>query len=234
MNAETRAERRAARRTFRRENPLSRLIFGLVLLTVGTLFWLDQIGKIDASEYLHLWPLLLVAIGLSSLVQGRWASGAIWMLIGAAFLLPDSGWETVRYALSLWPLVISLGGLTLVMQAVRSFREPNWFDAMAVMAGNVSSATGSGSAIAVMGGCEIAFRDSKAITGDIHLDVLAFWGGIDVTVPAGWQVVDNVAEIFGAFEDKTAPPRENAPRLIVRGSAIMGGVEVKSLAETAA
>ena len=97
-----------------------------------------------------------------------------------------------------------------------------------------SNASASGSAVAVMGGCQIDFRQSKLTTGDVHLDVLAFWGGIDVRVPAGWQVVDQVAEIFGGFEDKTVPPRDDAPRLIVRGSAIMGGIEVKSASEAAA
>jgi len=34
--------------------------------------------------------------------------------------------------------------------------------------------------------------------------------------------------IFGAVEDKTASPKESGKKIIIRGSVIMGAIEVKN------
>ena len=33
---------------------------------------------------------------------------------------------------------------------------------------------------------------------------------------------------MGGFEDKTRPPKDTTKRLIIKGTAIMGGVEIKN------
>jgi hypothetical protein len=79
-----------------------------------------------------------------------------------------------------------------------------------------------------MGGVVIDLRSAKLAEDRASIDVFAMWGGIDLVVPEGWRVVSEVTPIMGGFEDNTAPPAEtNAPTLVVRGLAIMGGVEVK-------
>jgi hypothetical protein len=51
---------------------------------------------------------------------------------------------------------------------------------------------------------------------------------VEILAPREWSVVLQGTPVLGGFEDKTAPPRESGPRLIVRGVAIMGGVEIKN------
>jgi len=66
------------------------------------------------------------------------------------------------------------------------------------------------------------------VTSPATLDVVAFWGGIDLKVPAEWSVEGRVMPFMGGFVQKT-PPRvesDEAPRLIVRGYAVMGGVVI--------
>ena len=59
------------------------------------------------------------------------------------------------------------------------------------------------------------------------IDTFALWGGIDIKVPPDWSVVLQGLPLMGGFEDKTAkPPEGGRKRLLVRGLAIMGGVEV--------
>lgn len=56
-------------------------------------------------------------------------------------------------------------------------------------------------------------------------------GGYDVMVPATWKVVLNVDAFLGAAEDKrrgSGPTAEGQPALEIRGSVIMGSIEVKS------
>src|SRR5260370_2413217 len=97
------------------------------------------------------------------------------------------------------------------------------------MAGNNphigSQSSRRGEAVAVMGGCEIDLTAAK-IVDEAVIDVLAFWGGIEIRGPRGWQVVAHVAPILGGYEDKTQGAPQNAPRLSILGSAVPGGTEV--------
>jgi hypothetical protein len=213
-------------------DPWTRLVVGIVILTAGLIFWLDQIDRIDARDFARWWPLALIAIGLSHLPRRRWLAAAVWSGLGIAFLVESSGWGVIRTIIAIWPLLITAGGVTLIAHALRAPRNGGAFRAAAVMAGNnrtIGSAEFSGGqAVAVMAGCEIDLTRAQLKGNEATIDVLAFWGGIDIRVPAGWQVVSHVTEILGAVEDKTAPAGENAPRLVLRGSAIMGGVEVRN------
>jgi hypothetical protein len=222
-----------------RETPWQRLVFGLSILAAGTLFWLDRIGTIHAHDYIVWWPVALLAMGLAHLLEGRWVGGAIWLFIGAYFFLPLVGIGRVHLwqIIGLWPLLISVGGVTLMLQALRrAGRDPS-FRAVAVMGGNnrtVGSQTfQSGEAVAVMGGCEIDLSAAR-IENEAVIDVLAFWGGIELRVPRGWRVKGRVATILGGFSDTTEPAPEGAPQLVVRGSVIMGGIEVRNARETTA
>jgi hypothetical protein len=221
-----------------RDNPWSRLVTGLVILAAGVIFWLDQIDRIDAQDYLEWWPLALIAIGLANLAGRAWAGGLVWILLGLFFMLPMMGYDrpSVWLLIGAWPLLISVAGVTLIIQALRP-RPPNpsggpGFRAVAVMAGNVRRIvmpTTGGEAVAVMGGCEIEISPEALVGNEMVIDVLTFWGGITIRIPYGWRLVNQVAPILGGLEDKTAGAPESAPRVVVRGSAIMAGVEVRNL-----
>ena len=220
-------------RRVRRESPYVRAATGSIILTAGVVFWLDHLGRLDARDVLSWWPVALIVIGLSHLLARQWVAAAFWLVFGTFFLLPELGYDISPWRIiALWPLLISVAGVTLILQALRSGPRGTGFHATAVMAGNNlrlgSREIAGGDAVAVMGGCNIDLSSVQAAGGEIVIDVLAFWGGIEIRVPAGWNVVGQVAQIFGGFEDKTAPGDPTAPRLVVRGSAIMGGVEVKT------
>jgi hypothetical protein len=223
-----------------RNNRWTSLVTGVAILACGVVLWLDQTGRADAGELLRWWPVALVAMGLAHLPQRQWVGAAIWGGLGVWFLLRTLGYEAIplRHILGLWPLLISYAGATVIMQALRPATPgAASMHTVAVMGGNVrrigAQEFGGGDAVAVMGGCEIDFSSAR-LTGEATLDVMAFWGGIEVRVPAGWEVVGRVAPILGGYADKTAPAPDGAPRLIIRGSAIMGGVDVSNCKERAA
>jgi hypothetical protein len=86
-----------------------------------------------------------------------------------------------------------------------------------------------GRAMAVMGGCEIDLRRASMPEGqEVMVDVFVMWGGIEIKVPEDWVVVNHGTAILGGFENKTRPLPGAAKRLVVTGTAIMGGVEVKN------
>jgi hypothetical protein len=221
----------------RRGGRWERLVFGTVVLGAGVLFWLDQMERINARDYLRWWPLAALAMGAAHLLDRKWFGAAIWIVTGAYFSLPLLGLAQVPFwrIIGLWPLLISFGGITLMQQALRRRAVGSEVHAVAVMSGNNrgvgSQRFAGGDVVAVMGGCEIDLTSAQ-IVGEAVLDVLAFWGGVEIRVPRGWKVVGHVIPILGGYEDKTASAPENAPRLIVRGSAIMGGIEVRNPRET--
>ena len=218
----------------RNDNPWVGFAFGLFLLAAGTIFWLDRIDRIEARDYFVWWPVGLILIGLAHVPRRQWAGAAVWLILGFVFLAPTLGfgeWNLWRL-LGIWPLMISAAGITLLMQGLKP-QLPNSFHALAVMGGNVRTLGAqdfvSGDVVAVMGGCEVDLAYARLRQGEGTLDVLAFWGGVEVRVPAGWQVENRIAAILGGVEDRTTPPADpNAPRLILRGSVIMGGLEVKN------
>ncbi|HEV7484185.1 MAG TPA: DUF5668 domain-containing protein [Thermoanaerobaculia bacterium] len=225
------------RRRNRGDNPWARLVWGCAFLAAGIIGWLDHTGQLNASDYFQWWPLILIAMGLAHLPQRQWISAAVLGGLGILFLpeLPFLPHLRLSMILGVWPLLISAGGVTLIRQALgptaKDARRDNSFHSVAVMGGVgrgvASSDFAGGDVVAVMGGCEINLAAAK-ITSEAVIDVLAFWGGIEIHVPRGWRIENQVLAILGGVVDKTdgnAPA--GAPTLILRGSAIMGGVEIR-------
>ena len=61
-----------------------------------------------------------------------------------------------------------------------------------------------------MGGVDLDLRKARMGPSPAVLDVVAFWGGIELKVPAGWNVEGQVMPILGGFEDKTQPLVESS------------------------
>lgn len=221
-----------------RKNPWSTFVWGTLILAAGLILWLDRLGRLEARDWFEWWPVALFAGALAELGRRRWIGALIWAGLGTYFLMDKLGYEVprLREVIGLWPLLISAAGLTLIVHTLRAGGDPSRFRAFAVMAGNQvsvgSEAFRGGQAVAVMGGCEIDLDSARTVSGDATIDVLAFWGGIEIRVPRGWRVVDRVAPILGGFEDRTGGALPDGPRLVVRGTAIMGGVEVKNQKES--
>jgi hypothetical protein len=52
---------------------------------------------------------------------------------------------------------------------------------------------------------------------------------VEIRVPRDWNVKVEGTPIFGSLENKCVGPESvNAPQLLIKGSAIFGGVEVKN------
>jgi hypothetical protein len=58
---------------------------------------------------------------------------------------------------------------------------------------------------------------------------MVMMGGLEIMVPQNWHVTTDVTPILSGVEDRRRPVPAGAdiPNLIVRGSIIMGGIELK-------
>jgi hypothetical protein len=67
------------------------------------------------------------------------------------------------------------------------------------------------------------------------LDIFACMGGVELRVPNNWYVIFKAIPILGGMDNSTSPAGDNQnstdkkkKSLIVKGMAIMGGIEVKN------
>jgi class 3 adenylate cyclase len=85
-------------------------------------------------------------------------------------------------------------------------------------------------AVAVMGGCELDFRQAQIEAAEVRVTAVAVMGGIDIIVPEGIAVELTGFPIMGGKGLKVAevPILPGSPVITVRAFPIMGGVGVRS------
>jgi hypothetical protein len=92
---------------------------------------------------------------------------------------------------------------------------------------NTSQAFRGGEATAFLGGIELDLRECRMADTQARIEVFACMGGISMRIPRDWTVQSEVAAILGGFHDQSIPPVDgNARVLVIRGQAVMGGIEV--------
>jgi len=219
---------------------ISRVFFGLVVVAIGVLFTLDNLGVVAAREVLRFWPVIFIAIGATSLSDagrtGRHVSGLIWIFVGVWLLLHE--FHYVRFQpWDLWPLLLVFIGVSILWRALapspaRGADEASVVRALAVMSGVhrkiMSRDFKGGDATAVMGGCKLDFRSAAIGAQPAALDVFAFWGGVEIVVPETWAVDVRAMPVLGGVDNRTRAPSDATQHLVVTGTIVMGGVEVKN------
>ena len=218
------------------------LVLGLLIVIVGGLFTLENMGIAYAEDYLRYWPAGLIAIGLVKLWQARSGLGGGLggaLFVGAGALLLLDSLNIARISVNeLWPILLVAFGASMIWRGLHGSPRLSSVDTAATVSGmailggfkrgNNSRAFKGGDLTAIMGGCEIDLRQA-AIDGEAAIEVFAMWGGIEIRVPEDWTVISRVVPLLGGVEDKThPPPGASTHRLVLRGFAIMGGIEVKN------
>ncbi|WP_370592670.1 DUF1707 domain-containing protein [Streptomyces sp. NBRC 109706] len=85
-------------------------------------------------------------------------------------------------------------------------------------------------AVAVCGGVDLDFTEAIFDQQHVVLNVVAFWGGVDIKVPENVTLRSGGSGIMGGFEvHETESPDPRAPVITVQGVAIMGGLEAKAV-----
>lgn len=221
-------------------------ILGLLIVILGVMFTLDNLEIIDARDFLRYWPVLLIIYGLAKILQPETRSSRFWGIViafvGAALFVDKLDIFYFRLW-DFWPLLLVALGVTMILRARARGTSTglmtneqvedrgNFVNAAAFLGGtrrNVfTSDFRGGELTAVMGGCDIDLRNATIATSPAVIDVFAFWGGIEIKVPNTWTVIFEGTPILGGYDDKTfKQTAEENQRLIIRGTIIMGGVEV--------
>ena len=220
-----------------------RILLGLVVIALGSLFLLEAADVLDAGQAISdWWPAVIIAMGVFQLaerVHGVFQP-AVFVVAGTVLLLVTSDviggnvWDYV------WPTAIIVAGLFIISR---------WRGGEAVLAGvtqddvvvasgifggptlaTASQAFRGGSLTAIFGGVQLDLRSAHPAPDGASITATAVFGGVELLVPHGWRIAIKATPIFGGIDDKTEHQPDlgpDAPVLQVDGLAVFGGIEIK-------
>jgi len=188
---------------------------GVFWIVVGLLFLMSNFRVLQIA-FRDIWPVMLIGIGVLLLwrsTMGRRDPETF--TASEPDVRSSSAQSEEREQSGPIPSSNSLLSATAILGGVKRLNNSQDFR--------------GGDATAIMGGCEIDLRPASITPNhEPVLEVFAMWGGIEIRVPPDWTVISKVDPILGGFEDKTMPPKDESKRFVVRGSVVMGGIEVKN------
>lgn len=222
-------------------NAKKRVLIGLVVLTVGGLLLLKNLGIYNdfISEYIFRWEMILITFGIVNLFSHEGPGpGMLLLFIGIGLYARD--YIELPYGLSFWQLFLAgifiLAGFFLIFKRKSSFnhcdkssrhkgksnynseQDVDTMDELAFFGGGdrtiVSDNFRGGKILAIFGGSNFNLTRSKLAPGKNYIDVLAVFGGLKLVVPEDWNVKISAVSIFGGFSDKH---RINTPETYKEG-----------------
>jgi hypothetical protein len=225
----------------------TRVLAGIAIIAIGILLLFDNLGANININFWQFWPLILIIIGIGQLSRPaeirQTSSGWILIILGVIFLLNSLDvWDIdFRY---IWPILLILIGFAILRHSMRGeagrASGEDYINLSFILGGGEfkfhSKDLKGGKLTAVMGGGKIDLTETDFRENAILIDAFAFWGGIDIIVPSSWKVNMKGTPIMGGMENKTgrsgleSTTGQGAAEktLVVSGTAIMGGIEVKN------
>lgn len=209
-----------------------KLVAGIFFTLLGVLLTLDNLDIIDAGRVLRFWPVVLIVIGLMNLNHvGRRGLSIVAIALGTLMVAARA--HLIRFSLfDLWPLVLIGFGVVIVLRALGvsgpDLRSDLW-TVLHTRKVTIDPDKLHGSQIvSFMGGSTIELTNTGEHEGPVIVEVLAMWGGIEIRVPSGWEVIAEAVPVMGGIDIRT----EGAPggrQLVVRGLVFMAGMEIKNV-----
>jgi hypothetical protein len=210
----------------------SGLAWGLVVIAIGLIFMLDQMGIVSAHHiFQFFWPVVLIFFGVEGVVfcsgPGRFW-GSFLTLAGVVLLLSNFGYLHVRWSL-FWPLAIILWGIWILTRSlggdsswgskwVRPLSvgigvEPGYAsDAEDLHSDVVFSSTHrritsknfrGGKLAAVFGEIKIDLTEAEIEGDEAVIQIDAVFGAVEIRVPNTWLIASRGAGVFGEYSDRT-------------------------------
>jgi hypothetical protein len=199
-------------------------LFALAFVALGAGLLARNLGFLTFPAA-HLWPVLIVLLGVALLIRG--ARRSEWP--GPPPHSPSSAGTETRDR-SEQPVEAEWGDEGAEQPKLTSERER--LNKQITFAGaefKITSQAWRGGTLGVTaGGVEIDLRYARLAPEGAVLDVRVVMGGIDIRVPDTWQVLCDVTPLIGGADDSTRPTQGStgAPQLRVVGSVMLGGLSI--------
>jgi hypothetical protein len=101
---------------------------GLVLIVIGTLFLLDNLGFIDIGEWAPYWPFLIACVGAGRIIEARTPAdvsrGGFMIFVGFwLYACLEHVWDLGFY--NSWPMILIALGLRQIFAGLSASSEKN-------------------------------------------------------------------------------------------------------------
>jgi predicted membrane protein len=224
-----------------------RIVLGIGVIVLGLFLLLDQIPLFRDSRvlefFIDLWPLILVAMGVTKIRQspsGRSGGGTAMVVIGLFLLLMTLSHG--NFGAFIFPALLVGGGVFIVLNSLKQQRRvgpglqmsehyPQGTAILSAFKHRVLSQTFRGAELtAIFGGFELDLRQAAIEGESAQIDLFVLFGGGEIRVPEGWDVVVQATAIAAGVDNKAASlPLENGerPKLVITGTMLFGGAEIK-------
>ena len=259
-----------------RDHGFNPSIGAVILIAIGAVLFLDNLGLVPFANIRDYWPLAISAWGVALLSRNRGGCGLVWpwTMISIGALLTLGNLHYIRMnAGSVWPIFLIAAGISMLLKrsgwdwgsrwgsrwgsmhdrmndpgrhvhffapGERLYRKFNnnilrLHVAFGGVNRRIESPTFEGADFTCsFGELKVDLRGATISTPNREaiLYINASFGAIKLRIPETWKVVVHGTAVFGAYEDKTVPPRPvpgiDPPTLIVRGNAAFGAVEIEN------
>lgn len=187
----------------------------LIMMAVGGVFMLEYVVP-DFNLKPYFWPIIIIMVGLFMIFK------------------PRKRHRKHHYWKEEWKKRQQEKWGKFVDENPENISSNDIINSVAIFGSvkkNVISKNFKGGEITcVFGGADVNLIQSD-IHGEVVLEVNHIFGGSQLVVPSNWKVKSELVAIFGGIED-SRHVNENATDedkvLIIKGSAIFGGIEIKS------
>jgi len=231
-----------------KRRPIRKSAAGIVIIIAGFLLLLFNVGVISPSlkHIFFSWQMLLIVIGIVSLLSSEnHTPGYVLIIIGSIFILPRIFEFTFNVSHLLVPTILIAIGIVLLLKrfphhgfsskgAMQSL-ENGYVHEENIFSGSkqrfLQEVFRGGHISCVFGGSELDLTQTTLGEGTNELEITTTFGGVTLIVPSDWKIVLRTTSIFGGFSDKRTHIKEstdNSRVLIIKGSTIFGGGEIKS------
>jgi predicted membrane protein len=200
------------------------VVFGSIVLLIGAWLLLNTLHLLSLEPWQFLWPLILVFVGARILMRGGAPRDRDVPPPGVPFGGGSGAGTGTGQTFIPPPNPSSSGGSPPVSDHLSMF---------GMMGGSKQRVSGtvfrSAEMTSFMGGCDLDLREALlGADGAAYIEVFSLMGGANIFVPPNWKVVMQVTPIMGSVEDKTRSIGGGAQFLYVRGTVLMGGVEISN------
>jgi predicted membrane protein len=212
---------------------------------------LDNLNIIDYGlhDIIFSWEVIIIIIGAVMFLSSWDVTGLILIFIGTVFLLANhynfDVWQ-------LWPVVLILIGIKIIFKPrkyhhdydykIKDSHGRRWVERhdnlishdvvfTEVKEMNFSNNFQGGKINGVFSGIHLDLTNAKLADGDNILDIKLIFSGITLIVPREWKVVIRSTQVLGGVSDKrknSVFTPEDGKTLIIEGTTIFGGCEIKS------
>jgi predicted membrane protein len=190
---------------------------GYVMIGIGALLLLDVLGVMRVRFWELFWPMIIV-------------------LVGARLIMHTPGQRSVRHGASATAMPAALSG------AIPAPACDGTISMFSILGSDQRTSNDKpfrgGDVTTIVGGTQLDLRRASIEPGgEAVINIFVVMGGHDLWVPPGWTVSIEVMPILGGVEDKRLPPvlddavraaNTPAPRLVIRGVVLLGGLNLKN------